>query len=182
MRGTGRVANKFHLRILSEIPKSLRRLWSDCIAATLMKFAKAKTDGDSFRALESWVKLKSVLVLPLVSKKRRSSSFKLHQEQMLNWIAGSEEDCWVKATKVEKERKNSRKRRYSKQRLSQSRCEEDGQIDPLTSAQMTKYKRAKNLVNVGEISKAMSSILSNGVAKVDDDILHVLLFTYHLWK
>ena len=39
---------------------------------------------------------------------------------------------------------------------------------------MTKYKRAKNLVNVGEISKAMGSILSNGVAKVDDEVLNQL--------
>ena len=63
-----RVANRFHLRILTEIPKSLRRLWSDCTAATLMKFTKAKTDDDSFWPLESWVKLKSVLV-PMVVRK-----------------------------------------------------------------------------------------------------------------
>ena len=36
---------------------------------------------------------------------------------------------------------------------------------------MKKYKRAKNLVNVGEISKAVSAILSDGVAKVDAQVL-----------
>ena len=115
-----RVANTFHLRILTEIPKSLRRLWSDCISATLMKFAKAKTDDDSFRAVGSWVKLKSVLVLPLGSKKRRGSSLKFHKEQMLEWIAGNEEDCWVKAIKVEQDRKNSSKRRLLKPKSSKS--------------------------------------------------------------
>ena len=57
--GKIRAANRLKLRVLSEIPKSLRRLWSDCVTATLMKFVKAKTDNDSFLALESWVKLKS---------------------------------------------------------------------------------------------------------------------------
>jgi len=37
-----------------------------------------------------------------------------------------------------------------------------------------KYKRAKSLVNVGEVSKAMSAILSNGVAKVDSEVLSQL--------
>ena len=39
---------------------------------------------------------------------------------------------------------------------------------------MKKYKRAKNLVNVGEISKAMSALLSDGVAKVDSQVLSQL--------
>ena len=141
------------------------------MAATLMKFAKAKTDDDSFRALESWVKLKAVLVLPLGSKKRRSSSRKFHQEQMLNWVAGNEEDCWVKATKVEQDRKNSSKRRDLKPKSSFGQNE---RVDALTTAQITKYKRAKNLVNVREISKAMATILSNGVANVDDEVLKQL--------
>ena len=52
-----RAANRTRLRIMSEIPKSLRRSWSDCVSATLMKFSIAKTDEESFLALESWVKL-----------------------------------------------------------------------------------------------------------------------------
>ena len=39
---------------------------------------------------------------------------------------------------------------------------------------MKKYKRAKNLINVGEVSKAMSAILSDGVAKVDSQVLNQL--------
>ena len=34
--------------------------------------------------------------------------------------------------------------------------------------------RAKNLLNVGEVSKAMSAILSSGVAKVDSEVLNQL--------
>ena len=44
----------------------------------------------------------------------------------------------------------------------------------MSNAWMRKYKRAKNLVNVGEVSKAMSAILSNGVAKVDSEVLNQL--------
>ena len=46
--------------------------------------------------------------------------------------------------------------------------------DALSDAQIKMYKRAKNLVNVGEVSKAMSTILSNGVAKVDSEVLSQL--------
>ena len=100
-----RAANRTRFIVLSEIPKSLRRSWSDCVAATLIKFSTAKTDKDSFLALESWVKLKAVLVLPLRSGKSRScSSRRFHQKQMLNWIAGNEDDCWQKANKAELER------------------------------------------------------------------------------
>ena len=84
-----RTANRFHLRVITEIPKSLRRLWSDCVTASLIKFAKAKTDKESFLALESWVKLKAVLVIPVWNKKQHSSNRKFHQEQMLNWVAGN---------------------------------------------------------------------------------------------
>ena len=168
-----RTANRFHLRVLTEIPKSLRRLWSDCVAATLMKFAKAKTDDDLFRALESWVKLKSVLILP-VKVNKRSSSRNLHQEQMLNWIAGNEEDCWRRAAGVEQERQKSSKRRYVKPKISKARGWNVEQNDTLTNTQMKMYKRAKKLLNMGQVSKAMSTILSNGVAKVDSEVLSQL--------
>ena len=81
-----------------------------------MKFSKARTDNESFRALESWVKLKAVLVLPVQNKKRRSSNRKFHYDQMLNWIAGNEKQCWDNAMKVEEERQRSKKGRSSKQK------------------------------------------------------------------
>ena len=112
------MANRCHFRVLTEIPKSLRRLWSDCVTATLMKFDKAKTDNESFLVLESWVKLKAVLVLPVWNKKQRTSNRKFHQEQMLNWIAGNEELCWQNATKIEQERRKSMKGRKLKQRIT----------------------------------------------------------------
>ena len=99
-----RAANRTRLRIISEIPKSLRRCWSDCVSASLMKFAAAKTDEDSFLALESWVKLKSVLVLPVQNGKRTSSNRKFHHQQMRNWLAGNEDLCWQEANSIEQER------------------------------------------------------------------------------
>ena len=39
-----RRANKTHLRILSNIPRSLQGLWSSCVTSTIMKFAAVKTE------------------------------------------------------------------------------------------------------------------------------------------
>ena len=39
---------------------------------------------------------------------------------------------------------------------------------------MIKYKRAKSYVNVGELSKAMASIRSNGIAEVTNSVLDQL--------
>ena len=136
-----------------------------------MKFAKAKTDEGSFRALESRVKLKAVLVLPEMSTRRCSSNRKFHQEQMLNWLAGNEEHCWQNANKIEKERRKwqdsrkSRKGRKYNSKISRKGEKNERHNDHLTESLLKKYKRAKNLVNVGEVSKAMSAIVSNGVAK-----------------
>ena len=66
-----RCANKTHLRILSDIPRSLQRLWSSCVTSTLMRFATAKSELESLFALECWVKLKSSLVIPLKAGKQR---------------------------------------------------------------------------------------------------------------
>ena len=63
---------------------------------------------------------------------------------------------------------------YSKERVWKPSGKDEGNKDSLAKEQMKKYKRAKNLVNVGEVSKAMSAILSNGVAKVDGDVLSQL--------
>ena len=109
-----RLANRTRLRIISEIPKALRKCWSDCVSSTLMKFSAAKTDEDSFLALESWVKLKSVLVLPVNTGKRRASSNrKFHQQQMHHWLAGNEDLCWQEANSVEQERQKYSRREGS---------------------------------------------------------------------
>ena len=44
----------------------------------------------------------------------------------------------------------------------------------MTKEQKKKFKRAKNLLNVGEVSKAMRAMLSNGVADVNDEVLNQL--------
>ena len=178
-----RSANRTRLRVLTEVPKSLRRSWSDCVATTLLKFSVAKTDEESFLALESWVKLKSVLVLPLKSGKRRTSSNrKFHSEQMRNWMAGNEDVYWQKANDVEQERQRlfNKKKECSwnelnardKYAVDQNSFQKE--IGALSNEQKRKFKRVKNLLNVGEVSKAMSALLSNGIAKVDDQVLNQL--------
>ena len=100
-----REVSRNRLRIISKILKSLPRCWSDCVSATLMKFSVAKTDEESFLALESWVKLKSVLVLPVKNgRRRRGSNRKFHLQQMRNWLAGNEDLCWQEAISIERER------------------------------------------------------------------------------
>ena len=90
-----RSANRTKIRILSEIPNTLRRLWSNCVAATLVKFAEAKTELESFLALEAWVKLKATIVLPLKSGKQRwRITRKFHENQMLKLVAGEQNECW----------------------------------------------------------------------------------------
>ena len=44
----------------------------------------------------------------------------------------------------------------------------------LSKEQNRKYKRVKNLPNVGEVSYAMSALLRNAVADVDGEILNQL--------
>ena len=58
-------ANQTQLRIMADIPSQLRRLWGQCVTSVLDRFAHARTDRESFQALESWTKLKCVLVLPV---------------------------------------------------------------------------------------------------------------------
>ena len=68
-----------------------------------MKFATAKTELESFSALECWVKLKSSIVLPLkAGKQRKSATHKFHERQMLIWLAGDNEDCWKRETLLKK--------------------------------------------------------------------------------
>ena len=103
---------------MSDIPKSLRRLWGSCVTATLMKFATAKTELESFIALECWVKLKSSLVLPLkAGKQRKRASHKFHERQMLRWLAGEYNECWKTAIEIEQRRQallNKKKSRKKK--------------------------------------------------------------------
>ena len=47
-------------------------------------------------------------------------------------------------------------------------------LSTLTKEEKKKHRRTKNLVTVGEISKAMSVISSNGVAEVDSEVLDQL--------
>ena len=95
---------------------------------------------------------------------------------MLNWIAENEEDCWKRAMHIEQERRKANKKKSMNSELIKKSGgnENEEQDSALTNAQIKMYKRAKNLLNVGEVSKAMSAILSNGVAKVDEEVLQQL--------
>ena len=89
---------------------------------------------------------------------------------MLRWIAGLHDVCWEEA--IEIERKRTKKRNATRRRRAQ------GQIAPPSRDQdhqekalQKKFDRAKLLVNVGEYSQAMASLLSNGTAPINEAIL-----------
>ena len=185
-----RSANRTRLRILSDIPKSLRSLWGDCVSAILLEFAKAKTELESFTALEKWVKLKSALVLPLKGGKQRfSANVKFHSHQMELLFSGEHEECWRKATVIEKERQKLIKKKKQSRNITSANellgtenvsFHSNNDNNPnsleksnetLTKVQKNTYKRAKNYVNLGELSKAMTSLRSNGIAEVTDSVL-----------
>ena len=179
-----RNANKTHLRILSDIPRSLQRLWGSCVTATIMKFAKSKTELESFLALECWVKLKSTLVLPLkAGKQRRSATHKFHERQMLMWLSANYDECRKISTAIEQKREIllKKKKNIQKNKRELNRKEEPKNIlsdklqgDELSREEKQMYKRAKNYVNVGELRKAMTAIRSNGIAEVDKRVLEQL--------
>lgn len=77
-------ANKTELRILSEIQSLLRRHWSKCVSRTLAFFLTATSETESWKVLEAWTKLKSVLVLHLKGgTKRRQSTYMFYEKRML---------------------------------------------------------------------------------------------------
>ena len=77
-------ANKTELRILSEIQPLLRRHWSKYVSTTLAFFFSAHSETESWKALEAWTKLKSVLLLPRKGgTKRRQSTYKFYAKRML---------------------------------------------------------------------------------------------------
>ena len=66
-------ANQTQLRIMADIPSQLRRLWGQCVTSVLDRFAHDRTDRESFQTLESWTKLKCVLVLPVMGGEQKAS-------------------------------------------------------------------------------------------------------------
>ena len=126
----------------------MRRLWADCVSAVLYEFAKARTELESFAALEKWVKLKSALVLPLRGGKQRySASQKFHSDQMELWFSGEYEECWLKAIAIETERqtlikkKNQSQSNASTKKLLQTMNFEDD---------LTQITNKKSLDELGE--------------------------------
>ena len=98
----------------------------------------------------------------------------------------------MKAIAIEKEKQKLLKKKNQSQNIASAKknigtherrrwfdknnCEKSlGELsEKLTKEQMKMYKRAKNYVNFGELSKAMASIRSNGIAEVTSDVLDQL--------
>ena len=66
-------ANQTQMRILEDIPSQLRHLWGQCLTCVLDSFPSAKTDKDTYKALEAWAKLKVVLILPTRCGRKRGN-------------------------------------------------------------------------------------------------------------
>lgn len=169
-----RDANKTELKTLSEIPTLLRRHWSKCVSTTLALLLSAKTDTESWKALEVWTKLKSVLVLPLKGgTKRRQSTYKLYEKRMLLWIAGHHDLCWTQALDLEQKRTKKRNAARSKKLQLTARAPTQNHAK-LGKALKKKYAKAKLFVKVGEYSQAMTSLPSTGTAPIKETVLRQL--------
>ena len=154
-------ANKSHLRILSDIPRSLQGLWSSCVTSTIMKLAAAKAELESFLALKCWAKLKGLHVMPLKAVKQcKNSTHKFHKKRMLRWLA-EQYKCWQIATTIEQTRqKKFKKKNDQKQNKEINQKRESLKLklsnEPkpagtdLTMEERQMYWRAKNYVNVSE--------------------------------
>ena len=173
-----REANKTEIRIISDIPPLLRRLWSRCVSTTLESFLSARSDTESFKALESWTKLKSVLVLPVKGGSRRKrSTYKHYEKRMVQWIAGLHDLCWDDAKAIERDRKRNQRRSTTIKKNPTDpyhRNESENKNTREETILKRKFDRAKRFVNVGEYSQAMNSILSNGTAPITDSVLDQL--------
>ena len=79
-----------------------------------MLFANASTGEEAVRALEAWVKLKSVLVLPLRGGRRRQGSKIKKKDLMARYLAEKYDECWCTAIGIEKERQKGKQKRKKK--------------------------------------------------------------------
>ena len=157
---------------MDDIPSKLRRLWGKCVTSD--QFVQAKTDKQAFHALEAWVKLKSVLVLPVKGgANRKHSRFRFHKKRMLKWIAGNMDECWNSCLAIEKDRRSHKQRTRSHNRKStHPRIPKHGTNSYITPARVQrKHLRTRRLVNHGEMSKAMGALLSHGTADTTNDVL-----------
>ena len=118
------------------------------MSTTLALFLAARTDEESFQALEAWTKLKSVLVLPSKGgAKRKRSTYKFYEKRMVQWIAGLRGRCWDEALDIEKDRqKNRRAARLRQHRQNPRQARNTTKKESLKR----KFDNAKRFANVGE--------------------------------
>ena len=112
-----RDANQTRFRIMDDIPVKLRRLWGQCVHSVLDRYASARTDEDAYYALETWAKLKVVLVMPgRGGRQKRESRGRTHRRMMTQWLAGDIEECWEEGLRMEQVRKSQKRGRRRRQK------------------------------------------------------------------
>ena len=132
------------------------------MTVTLTGWIRAKTTKQTFRAIERWSKLKSVIIRPLRGGKKRKNSGALckWQKNMERWINGEWESVWQEACELEERRTASQRKRPRK--MQSSKPEEE---------LMRRWNRVKKLVNDGELSKAAREIDGAGVAEPSSKVV-----------
>ena len=92
--------------------------------------------------------------------KRRRSHIHFWRKQMTLWLAGDHEGVWETAVRLEQKRKQKRRGRKRSHKPK--------------SPEEALNRRVANLVNLGELRKAMSAMTSFGIANLDDDTVRQL--------
>ena len=160
-----RNANKTELKILSEIPRHLRRHWSRCVSTALALFLSAQSEADSWRALEVWTKLKSVLVLPIKGgSKRRSSTYKFYEKRMLQWIAGDHDLCWTQALDIKTKRTRMRHKARSKKNQPPT--------EALSHSKVMREKGLKKIRQNETVRECGRVLSSDDIALIESDHAH----------
>ena len=106
---------------------------------------------------------RACLIQPLRAGRQRKFSARKHWERLLTeWKAGNWQEVWDQAVEIERQRHFKRRgRKPAKKPVRQTREEQA-------------YRRAKNLVSMDELSKAISALMSHDVAPMTDSIVRQL--------
>ena len=97
-----------------------------------------------------------------------------HRRLMLQWIAGNIEECWREGLRIEQERAHPTKKGQRPHQHDVQSAPTDTRaplIPKNPQIERRKQKNAKRLINIGEYSRAISALLSNGTAPITEDVL-----------
>ena len=93
---------------------------------------------------------------------------------MLEWLVENYDECWEKANDIEEERTRRKLRRQNRQKASVKNVTYLKTASTISEETTRRYLKVKNLVNFVEMSRAIATLKSNGLAPINSEILQQL--------